>query len=98
MNMVKTALFVTAKRENVSVLILNQTRLLSHSLKHASFSPIHNSQIYTYSKINSRLLATISSISPEQYLIDAVYHHTHTSTLPKVGLELPWSTNAMSWL
>ena len=85
------------ERIYVSILVSVKADFLATILKHASSSPTHKNQ-YIYSKINSRFVATVSSISLEQYLIDAIYHHTHTSTLPNVGLEPPWSTNAMSWL
>ena len=89
--MVKTTVRRNEERTYVSILVLSQSKLLSHNSQPCKFFP----NIYIYSEINSRLLATVSSISLDQYLIDAVYHHTHANTLPKVGLEPPWSTNAM---
>ena len=74
--------------EFATTIILFTAAFLATILKYASSSPIHNGQ-YIYLEINSRLLTIVSSISLEQYLIDAVYHHTHASTLPKVGLEPP---------
>ena len=99
-------IFSFLQHNTFSILVLSQSRLLSHCSQACKFFP--NTQqfniyihiyiyiyIYIYSKLNSRFLANVSSISLEQYLVDVVYHHLHTSTLPKVGLMPPWSTNAM---